>query len=313
MIRKRDHQFIWTEAYRPTTVTECILPDAVKKIFLAMEEKKEINNLLLHGPPGSGKTTVAKALCDSIGAEYLFINGSKDNGIDVLRTKVQDYASSMSLSGGPKVVIFDEADFLNLTSTQPALRAFIEDFAQTCRFILTCNYPNRIMDAVQSRLVSIDFTIPKEEKKRIAAEIFQRSLDILNLEGVVYTKQVVAELVKRNFPDFRRTLNQMQGLSSNGELNEDSLVDINQDFGVLVKALKTNQFDDLRSWVTKSPLTNTPEVYTRLYDELVSETKDVSALVVLLADYAYKSSFVADKELNLTACLVDIMASCSFT
>jgi DNA polymerase III delta prime subunit len=308
-----DH-LLWVEKYRPKTIEECILPDAIKSTFQEYVNRKEIPNLLLSGSAGVGKTTVAKALCDEVGCDYIVINGSDESGIDVLRNKIKNYASSMSLSGGRKVVIIDEADYLNPNSTQPAMRGAIEEFASNCSFIFTCNYKNRIIDPIHSRCSVIDFKI-NGSKPKMAAQFFKRVEWILEQEGITYSKDVVAAVITKHFPDNRRVLNELQRYSISGSIDAGilgSIADVQLES--LLKVLKEKDFASTRKWVTQN-LDNDPvKLYRKLYEALYEALKpnSVPQLVLHLAKYQYQSAFVADHEINMIACLTEIMVDCEF-
>lgn len=306
-------QFLWVEKYRPRKISECILPESLKSTFQEFVDQDNIPNMLLSGTAGTGKTTIARALCEELGCDYIIINGSEESGIDVLRTKIKDFASTISLAGKVKVVILDEADYLNANSTQPALRGFIEEFSKNCRFIFTCNFKNRIISPLHSRTTVIDFKIGKEDKPAVAAQFFQRLGKILEHENITYDKKVVAELLNKHFPDYRRVLNELQRYSSSGTIDEGILTNISDaNMKELVKALREKDFKKMRGWVVNN-LDNDPSVLIRrIYDLLLTEVVQVPQLVVLLADYQYKAAFVADAEINLVACLTEIMASCEF-
>ena len=302
--------FLWVEKYRPKTIDSCFLPSELKEYFLGVVKKGEIQNMLLAGSAGTGKTTVARALCEQLGSDYIIINGSEESGIDVLRTKIKQFASSVSFTGKTKVVILDEADYLNPNSTQPALRGFIEEFANNCRFIFTCNYKNRIIQPLHSRCAVIDFKIPKDEKPKIAAQFFNRVVGILDSEGVQHNKKVIAKVVEKHFPDFRRTLNELQKYSQTGSIDEGILVNVTEaSMNELVEALQIKDWKAMRAWVVNN-LDNDPvTLFRRIYDTLVPITGQVPQLVLTIADYQYKSAFVSDQEINLVACLTEIMAS----
>lgn len=308
-------EFLFVERYRPKTVEECILPAALKAELQAMISKGELPNLMLTGPAGCGKTTAARAMCEEVGADVLFINASLENGIDTLRTKILQFSSTVSLTGAKKVVILDEADGTNAQSFQPALRAFIEEFASNTRFILTCNFKNRIIEPLHSRFAVIDFKIANEEKPQLASQFFKRVITILKQEGINFDQKVVAQLVKKHFPDFRRTLNELQRYSVSGVIDSGILVDITADtYKQLFNYLQTKNFTEVRKWVAVNSDGDSARVFRELYDQSSSfiESSSIPQLVILLADYQYKAAFVADQELNLTACLVEIMASCKF-
>ena len=305
---------LWCEKYRPARVEDCILPDAIKTTFLDYVARKEIPNLLLSGSAGVGKTTIAKALCEEVGCDYIVINGSDESGIDVLRTKIKNYASSVSLAGGRKVVIIDEADYLNPNSTQPALRGAIEEFSSNCSFIFTCNFKNRIIDPIHSRCSVIDFKI-NGSKAKMAAAFFKRVEWILEQEKVTYDKSVVAAVITKHFPDNRRVLNELQRYSVSGTIDKgilSNIADIQLD--ALVTSLKDKDFAATRKWVT-SNLDNDPvKIYRKLYDTLYESLKpqSVPQLVLILAKYQYQAAFVADHEINMVACLTEIMVDCEF-
>jgi DNA polymerase III delta prime subunit len=267
--------------------------------------------MLLTGSAGTGKTTIARAVCEELGCDYIVINGSEESGIDVLRTKIKDFASTVSLAGMTKVVILDEADYLNPNSTQPALRGFIEEFSNNCRFIFTCNYKNRIIAPLHSRTTVIEFKITKDEKQTVAAKFFKRVVQILDNENITYNKKVIVELVNKHFPDYRRTLNELQRYSSSGTIDEGILSNISDvNIKELITSLKEKDFKKMRTWVVNN-LDNDPSmIFRKLYDSLTSEVVQVPQLILLLADYQYKAAFVADPEINLVACLTEIMAAC---
>lgn len=309
------NQYLWVEKYRPQTIDECILPESMKKTFKEFINSGELPNFLFCGGAGVGKTTVAKALCNEIGAEYLFINGSEESGIDVLRSKIKNFASSVSLTDAKKVVILDEADYLNANSTQPALRGFIEEFSNNCRFIFTCNFKNRIIEPLHSRCAVVEFKIENAEKPKIAAGFYRRVMDILSFEQVEADNKVVAELITKYFPDYRRILNELQRYSVSGKIDAGLLVNIgDESYAELVKHLKAKNFNDVRKWVGKNSDADTTEVFRTLYDKAseVIETASIPQLVLILADYQYKAAFVADKEINMMAALTEIMAGVKF-
>ena len=306
-------EYLWVEKYRPQTIDECVLPQSLKNTFKQFITSGQLPNFLFCGGAGVGKTTVAKALCNEIGAEYLFINGSEESGIDVLRTKIKGFASSVSLSDAKKVVILDEADYLNPNSTQPALRAFIEEFSNNCRFIFTCNYKNRIIEPLHSRCSVIDFKIEPNEKQQIAATFFKRIVNILGQENITFDQKVVAELVTKHFPDYRRILNELQRYSMSGKIDSGILLNITEEsFNDLVKNMKDKNFTEVRKWVAKNSDSDTINIFRQLYTSAsaVMEPASIPQLVLILADYQYKAAFVADHELNLMAALTEVMAQC---
>ena len=302
--------YIWVEKYRPKTIDECILPKDQKDYFKNLVTNGEIQNMLLCGTAGTGKTTVARALCEELKSDYIIINGSEESGIDVLRTKIKSFASTVSFTGNTKVVILDEADYLNPNSTQPALRGFIEEFANNCRFIFTCNFKNRIIQPLHSRCAVIEFKIPNKEKPTIAGSFFRRVTDILSFENIQADSKVVAKVVEKHFPDFRRTLNELQRYSQSGQIDEGILTNLSDvNMNDLVKALKDKDWKKMRSWVVHNMDSDPVSLFRKVYDTLLPLTNQVPQLVLTLADYQYKSAFVSDQEINLVACLTEIMAS----
>ena len=307
--------FLWVEKYRPTTINDCILPDDLKKTFGIFVQDKDIPNIILSGGPGVGKTTVAKAMLDEIGATYMMINGSEESGIDVLRTKIKNFASTVSLEGGRKYLIIDEADYLNPQSTQPALRGFMEEFHKNCGFIFTCNYKNRLIPALQSRCSVVDFIIPNEQKPKLAARFFARVGEILNNENIEFEPKAVAELMNKFFPDWRRVLNELQRYSATGKIDAGILVNISEsNINELIQSLKDKEFTNVRKWIVNN-LDNDPvrifrRIYDSLYDNLDGST--IPHAVVILAEYQYKSAFVSDQEINLLACMTEIMGQAKF-
>lgn len=267
------------------------------------------------GTAGTGKTTVAKAICKELNLDYLLINGSEESGIDTLRNKIKQFASSISLTGGYKVVILDEADYLNPQSTQPALRGFIEEFSKNCRFILTCNFKNRIIEPLHSRCTEVNFTIPKKDKERLASVFMARLMDILNKEGVKFEQPVLAELIIKYFPDFRRTINELQRYSTSGKIDSGILVNVGDvSINELVNTLKLKDFRKMRSWVANNIDIEPTVVYRKLYDNMNEfvEASSIPQLVLILAEYQYKNGFVADHELNTVACMTEVMAGVKF-
>jgi DNA polymerase III delta prime subunit len=305
---------LWVEKYRPKTVDECILPDSIKNTFQQYVEKKEIPNLLLCGSAGVGKTTIARALCNEIGCDYIVINGSDESGIDVLRNKIKTYASSVSLSGGRKVIIIDEADYLNPNSTQPALRGAIEEFASNCSFIFTCNFKNRIIDPIHSRCTVIDFKM-NGSKVKMANAFFKRVEWILTQEKVVYDKQVVAAVITKHFPDNRRILNELQRYAVSGTIDAGILVQVSDvQIKDLIEGLKNKDFGAARKWTTNNLDNDPARIYRKIYDSLNTTMKpsSIPQAVLIIAKYQTQAAWVADQEINLMACLTEIMVECEF-
>ena len=307
---------LWVEKYRPHTIADCILPEEYKSTFQSYVDRKEIPHLLLCGGPGTGKTTVARALCDEIGCDYLMINGSDESGIDTFRTKIKHYASAMSLGGGKKVIIIDEADYLNPSSTQPAMRAAMEEFAHNCTFIMTCNFKNRIIEPLHSRCAVIEFKLRKEDKPKMAASFMKRASEILANEKIPFDKAVLVEVVKKHFPDYRRILNELQRYSVSGKIDAgilSSIADVS--LNDLITALKDQNFGAMRKWVADFGGDDPAKIYRKIYDSLydVMDKSTIPNAVLILAKYQYQAAFVADQELNLTACLTEMMVECKFS
>ena len=307
--------FLWVEQYRPKDVESCILPKELKETFVEFVKQGEIPNLILSGSSGVGKTTIAKAMLDQLESTYMMINGSEESGIDVLRTKIKNFASTVSLHGGRKYLIMDEADYLNPQSTQPAMRGFMEEFHKNCGFIFTCNYKNRIIPALQSRCSVINFDIPTNEKQKLASDFFARTITILEQNQVKYDKRVVAEVINKFFPDWRRVLNELQRYSVSGNIDAGILVNITEiNIKELMAAMKEKEFTNVRRWVVDN-LDNDPvrifrSLYNSLYDHL--DGTSIPHAVVILGEYQYKAAFVADQEINMLACLTEIMARGKF-
>ena len=304
---------LWTEKYRPRTVEDCILPERLKAVFQEYVNQKEMPNLLLAGGAGVGKTTIAKAMCNEIGCDYMVINGSDENGVDTIRVKIKNYASSVSLSGGRKVIILDEADYLT-PNAQAILRNAIEEFAANCSFIFTCNYKNKIIDPLHSRCAVIEFNLKNGEKAQMASAFFKRITHILNTEKVEFDEKVIAEVVKKHFPDFRRVINELQRYSKLGKIDVGILSQIG-DISItqIVKHLKEKDFTSVRKWAASTDIDNTT-FFRKLYDALydIAKPQSIPQAVLILADYQYKQAFVADHEINLVACLTEIMANVEF-
>ena len=307
--------FLWVEQYRPKDVESCILPKELKETFVEFVKQGEIPNLILSGSSGVGKTTIAKAMLDQLESTYMMINGSEESGIDVLRTKIKNFASTVSLHGGRKYLIMDEADYLNPQSTQPAMRGFMEEFHKNCGFIFTCNYKNRIIPALQSRCSVINFDIPTNEKQKLASDFFARTITILEQNQIKYDKRVVAEVINKFFPDWRRVLNELQRYSVSGNIDAGILVNITEiNIKELMAAMKEKEFTNVRRWVVDN-LDNDPvrifrTLYNSLYDHL--DGTSIPHAVVILGEYQYKAAFVADQEINMLACLTEIMARGKF-
>ena len=306
--------FLWVEKYRPTKITDCILPESIKNTFIEFIGQKDIPNLLLSGGSGVGKTTVARALCEELHADYILINGSEESGIDVLRNKIKQFASTVSLQSGSKVVILDEADYLNPQSTQPALRGFIEEFHRNCRFIFTCNFKNRIIEPLHSRCSVIEFKI-NGNKIMLAEQFMERVEQILKSENIGFDEPVVAELIMKHFPDWRRVLNELQRYSVSGVIDSGILVNIAEvNLTELMTHLKKKEFTKMRKWVVDNIDNDPVKVFRKIYEKLYDYMKPESIpnAVIILGEYQYKSAFVADQEVNLLACLTEIMSQCKF-
>ena len=308
-------EYLWVEKYRPKTVDDAILPKHLKKTFKEILKTGEIPNLLFTGTAGVGKTTIAKALCNELGLDYLLVNGSEEGNIDTLRNKIKHFASTVSLQGGYKVVILDEADYLNPQSTQPALRGFIEEFSNNCRFIMTCNFKNRIIEPLHSRCSVVEFNIAKKDMPDLCGQFLLRVGDILEDEHITYDKKVVAELIMKHMPDWRRVLNELQRYSVSGRIDTGILVSLSEvSIGNLMSAMKDKNFKKMRQWVTDNIDQEPAALFRKVYDNMAEyvEPQSIPQLVLILADYQYKNSFVADHELNMVACCTEIMAGVNF-
>ena len=309
------NEILWVEKYRPNTIGESILPIELKKTFQQFVDNGDCPNLLLSGSAGCGKTTVAKAMLEQLGCTYMMINGSEESGIDVLRNKIKNFASTVSMDGKRKYVILDEADYLNPQSTQPALRGFIEEFSKNCGFILTCNFRNRIIEPLHSRCSTIEFRIPSEEKPQLAMDFMNRCEVILNNEQIHYNKKVVASLIQKFFPDWRRVLNELQRYSASGKIDAGILVNLSEDsVKELLSFLKNKEFTNVRRWIVNNLDNDPSRVYRRIYDSLYDnlDSSTIPHAVIILADYSYKSAFVADQEINLLACMTELMSQVKF-
>ena len=306
------NDFLWVEKYRPKNISDIILPDNLKETFTKIVQSGEMPNMLFTGTAGLGKTTVAKALCNQMGLDWILINGSEEGNIDTLRGKIKQFASSVSLQGGYKVVILDEADYLNPQSTQPALRGFIEEFANNCRFVLTCNFKNRIIEPLHSRCGVYEFNTTKKGMVNLCMSFMDRAKTILTDEGVDFDEKVLAELIMKFAPDWRRVLNELQRQAFNGKITG-----INNDvnnFNELFTHLKAKEFKKMRKWVTDNMDIEASAIFRGIYDQMYDYLKpqSIPQLVLILADYQYKQAFVADHELNVVACMTEIMANVEF-
>ena len=316
MIESRDDQFLWVEKYRPQTIDECILPEAMKNTFKQYIAQGELPTFLFSGTAGVGKTTVAKALCNEVGADWIMINGSDEGRmIETLRNKIKNFASTVSLTDAKKVVIIDEADYMNADSVQPALRSMIEDFSNNCRFIFTCNFKHRIIEPLRSRCANIEFKVDATEKQQIAAQFFKRVAQILKNESIEFDPKVVSELIIKHFPDYRRILGELQRYSVTGKIDTGIFVNLGEEsYKELYKNLKDRNFTEVRKWVAKNSDADTPALFKELYDNSSNflDQSTVHNLILILADYQYKAAFVADQELNIMAALTEIMIQCKF-
>ena len=308
-------EFLWVEKYRPQKVDDTILPKQLKETFNTIINTGEIPNLLFTGTAGIGKTTVAKALCNQLGLDFLLVNGSEEGNIDTLRNKIKHFASTVWLQGGYKVVILDEADYLNPQSTQPALRGFIEEFSNNCRFIMTCNFKNRIIEPLHSRCSVVEFNISKKDMPQLCGSFLKRVKNILDEEGVTYDEPVIAELIMKHMPDWRRVLNELQRYSVSGNIDTGILVSLSEvSMGNLMSAMKDKNFKQMRQWVTDNIDQEPAALFRKIYDNMYEyvQPQSIPQLVLILADYQYKNSFVADHELNMVACCTEIMAGVEF-
>lgn len=314
-MQKKQDEVLWVEAYRPRVIDDTILPQKTKEIFKKFVSDESIPNLLLSGGPGMGKTTVAKAMLEELGCDYIVKNGSLNVNLDTLRYEISTFASAVSFSGGRKYVILDEADYLNAANVQPALRNFIEEYSKNCGFIFTCNFKNRIIEPLRSRLSEIDFSIEKTDRPKMAAEFFKRVLSILENENIDHDKKVVAKVIERHFPDFRRVLTELQSYAASGSINEGIFINVKQEsIEQLFSMLKGKNFTGMRKWCADNSDQDSTELFRRIYDTATDkvELKSLPGFVVTLADYMYKSNFVADPEINLIAFLTEVMFETSY-
>jgi len=306
---------LFVEKYRPKTIEDCILSSELKNTFREMVKSGTPQNLLLCGPAGTGKTSVARALCNDMNAEYILINCSEDRNIDTLRVKIRNFASSVSLNGNRKVVILDEFDYSNANSIQPALRGAIEEFAANCRFIITCNYKNRIISPIHSRCTNIEFNIPKTEKPHLAVQILERIQEILKVENIPFDKEALAPLIAKFFPDVRRILNELQRYSVSGKIDVGILSNFDKlNIKELVTAMKEKNFTETRKWIVSNLDNSPPELFRKIYETIyeVLDKNSIPEAVLILAEYQYKSAFVSDQEINFVACIVELMMRCEF-
>ena len=308
-------EFLWVEKYRPKNINDCILPEGLKQTFNSFIQQGNIPNLLLSGPAGVGKTTVARAMLEQLQADYIIINGSMNGNIDTLRNDIQQFASTISFTGGRKYVILDEADYLNANSTQPALRNFMEEFSRNCGFILTCNFKNRIIEPLHSRCSVVEFKIAQEDLPKLGVQFLKRVLGILDGNGITYDKTVVAELVRKHLPDWRRVLNELQRYSVNGTIDSGIFVNLqDENLKQLISAIKEKKFTDMRKWVAENSDTDSSQLYRAFYDQAYSIVKpnSIPELIMLIAKYQYQAAFVADPEINTAAFLTEVMVSVEF-
>lgn len=309
-------EFLFVEKYRPQTIEDTILPKRLKDTFQEFVKQNEIPNLMLCGSAGVGKTTVAKALCNELGADYIVINGSDEGRlIDTLRTKIKNFASTVSLGGGPKVVILDEADYISADSVQPALRNFIEEFSSNCRFIFTCNYKNRIIPPLHSRTTVIDFSLTPKDKQLLATQFHRRLCEICDSEGIKYDDKVLVELILKFFPDFRRCLNEVQRYGVGGEIDTGLLATLSEEkLTPLIDMLQDKNWSGMRKWVGANSDNDFNTLYRKVFDALEKrlEPSSIPASVLIIADFQYKSAFAMDSEINFVACLTEIMTECKF-
>ena len=310
MVDVKSNEVLWVERYRPQKIDDTILPEKTKAMFKKFVADDSVPNLLLTGGPGVGKTTIAKAMLEELGCDYIVKNGSLNVNIDSIRYDISTFASAVSLTGGRKYVIFDEADYLNAANVQPALRNFIEEYSSNCGFIFTCNFKNRIIEPLRSRLSEVDFTIEQTDRPQLAMQFFKRVNLILQNESVDFDKKVVAKVIEKHFPDFRRVLTELQSYSATGTIDEGIFINLREEsIDELFNHLKGKDFTNMRKWVAKNSDQDMNEMFRRIYDAATDkiEFRTLPGFCVTLADYMYKSSFVADPEINMVAFLTEVM------
>lgn len=315
MITTTANDFLWCEKYRPKTINDCVLSKATQDTFNKFVKDGQIPHMLLYGRPGTGKTTVAKALASELNADLLFINASEESGIDVVRTKIKQFASTVSFERRLKIVLLDECDYL-APLAQPALRALLEEFHKTCRFILTANYKHRIIGPLISRCTGIDFDAHGVNKARLAADFYKRLQAILYKEGIEYSDKVLITLVKKYFPDFRKTINELQTAAARGKIDEGVLVDAtSESYDQLIEYMKAKNFREFRKWIAENTSTESTRFFRTLYDRLyeILDKASIPEAVLIIADYQYKSTFVMDQEINNVACVTEIVSRCKFS
>lgn len=314
-IDAKQNEVLWVERYRPQLIADTILPEKTKSMFTKFVTDNSVPNLLLTGGPGVGKTTIAKAMLEQLGCDYIVKNGSLNVNIDTLRYDISTYASAVSLQGGRKYVIFDEADYLNAANVQPALRNFIEEYSANCGFIFTCNFKNRIIQPLRSRLSEVDFTIETADRPKLAMQFMKRVTQILEQEQVEYDQAVVAKVIQKHFPDFRRVLTELQSYSASGKIDEGIFINLKQEsMDELFRLLKAKDFTNMRKWVAKNSDQDMNEMFRRIYDMASDKVlmKSLPGFVVTLADYMYKANFVADLEVNMVAFLTEVMIEAEY-
>jgi len=308
-------EFLWVEKYRPKTVADTILPIELKKTFQQFVDQKNVPNLILSGSAGVGKTTIAKAMLDELGCDYLVINGSLDRNIDTLRVTIQQFASSVSFLGGRKYVILDEADYLNANSTQPALRNFMEEFSSNCGFILTCNYKTKIIAPLHSRCSVVEFNIDKKEAVSLKTQFYKRVVHILKTENISYEKEVVAEFINKYYPDWRRIINELQRYSATGKIDSGILTNFHEvSIKELMGYLKEKDWSSARKWAAENSQTDPNQIFRKLYDSASNymDQPSVARLTMIIAESQYRAAFVVDQEINMADCLAKIMVDCDF-